>query len=54
MMASIFKVKTDPNQAIKSACLRKKLYYNIFEIKEVSLAITNDLKIFPPIPRFRF
>ena len=47
------------NQAIKQTCLRKKLYYKTFatpilEIKEVSLAITHDLKIFPPIPRFRF
>ena len=46
-MASIFKVKTDPNQPIKQACLRKKLYTRpllpIFEIKEVSLVITHDL-----------
>ena len=46
-MASIFKVKTDPNQPIKQACLRKKLYTRpllpILEIKEVSLVITHDL-----------
>ena len=29
-MVSIFQVKTDPNQAIKQACLRKKLYYKTF------------------------
>ena len=31
MVAFIFQVKTDPNQAIKQACLRKKLYYKTFD-----------------------
>ena len=31
MVAFIFKVKTDPNQAIKQVCLRKKLYYKTFD-----------------------
>ena len=57
-MASIFQVKTDYNQAIKQACLRKKLTTRpllpFLEIKEVSLAIKHDVKNFPLILRFRF
>ena len=30
MVAFIFQVKADPNQAIKQVCLRKKLYYKTF------------------------
>ena len=57
-MVSIFQVKTDLNQAIKQACLRKKLTARpllpFLEIKEVSLAIKHDVKNFPLILRFRF
>ena len=57
-MVSIFQVKTDLNQAIKQACLRKKLTTRpllpFLEIKEVSLAIKHDVKNFPLILRFRF
>ena len=31
MAVFIFKMKTDPNQAIKQVCLRKKLYYKTFD-----------------------
>ena len=58
IVVSIFQVKTDYNQAIKQACLRKKLTTRpllpFLEIKEVSLAIKHDVKNFPPILRFRF
>ena len=30
IVASIFQVKTDPNQAIKEVCLLERLYYKIF------------------------
>ena len=57
-MAFIFQVKTDPNEAIKQACLRKKLTTRpllpFLAIKEISLVITHDVKNFPSIPRFRF
>ena len=57
-MVSIFQVKADLNQAIKQACLRKKLTTRrllpFLEIKEVSLATKPDVKNFLLILRFRF
>ena len=58
IVASIFKVKTDPTQSIslhgyvRNFTARPLLPF--LEFKEVSLAITHDLKIFRPILRFRF
>ena len=52
-MASSFKIKTDPSQAMKQTCVlnfRKPL----LQVNDVQLTIKHVVKNFPPIPHFCF
>ena len=52
-MASSFKTKTDPSQAMKQTGVLN-FRRPLLQVSDIQITIKHVVKNFPPIPRFRF